>query len=211
MRSKEDAQDYRFISDPDLLSLNFDDKYISNIKDNLPELPIVKLKKIISKYNIDEKNASILAKNLEIVEFFEKVASKIDPKFALPWVTIELLRFLNYNKTSLDKVDVKVEDFVCLLKLVKDNKITELKAKEILNKFYPKSFTPDASEGKITDSKELQKVIDKVIHGNKKAVEDYRLGEQKSFEFLMGQIMIETKKRADFKIAREQLLKSLKK
>jgi aspartyl-tRNA(Asn)/glutamyl-tRNA(Gln) amidotransferase subunit B len=128
----------------------------------------------------------------------------------LSWVTVELLRFLKYNKTTLDRVDVKVEHFVELLKLVKSGKITELQGKQLLNKFYPKSFMPKKVESKISDKKELEKIAKKVMEKNRKAVEDYKEGEESAFNFLMGQIMRETNKRADFKIAREILKRLLK-
>ena len=211
MRSKEAADDYRFIRDPDLQSLSLNEKFISEIKNKVPEMPEVKLEKLIKKYKIDEKNAAILSTNIDIVEFFEKVADKIDVKLALPWVTGELLRFLNYNKKKLDEVDLKVEHFIALLDLVKSGKITPLKGKEILNKFYPKSFMPDVGEeGKIVDVKELEKFAKLAISRNEKAVADYKSGLHGAINFLLGDMMKETKKRADFKVAKEVLEKLLK-
>ncbi len=209
MRSKEDAEDYRFLSDPDLQHLVFDKKMVEEMKAKLPESPDVKLAKLVKKYKIDSKNAEILAKNIDIVEFFEKVAEKVDARFALPWVTVELLRVLNYDKKKLDQVDIKVEHFVTLLKLVQNKKITELQAKQILNTFIPKSFMPEGIAGKISDTKELEKIVKEVIGKNTKAVQDYKKGEQKSFDFLMGEIMRATQKRADFKVSREVLQKLL--
>jgi len=213
MRGKEDAEDYRFISDPDLKEIILDKKFVKGLENKMPETPEEKLEKLIKRHKIDAKNAEILSKNIDIVEFFEKVAEEIDAKFALHWVTGELLRFLNYTKQGLSEVELKVEHFVELLKMVMEGKITELQGKEILGKFYPKSFNPREKkiEGKITDKKELEKVARKVIAGNGKAVEDYKKGEKKAFEFLMGVIMKETKKRADFRIAREVLEKVLRK
>jgi len=210
MRSKEDAEDYRFLSDPDLQDIIIDQKMISLMKESLPEAPEIKLEKLVKKYKIDEENASILAKHIDIVEFFERVADKIDAKFALPWVTVELLRFLNYHSTTLDKVNIDPEHFIALIMLVRDGKITPLKGKEILNQFYPKSFVPNAGEGKISDVKELEKVARDVVAKNAKAAADYKAGENKSFDFLMGEIMKATQKRADFKIARNVLEKVLK-
>ena len=209
MREKEGAADYRFISDPDLKDLILDNAFISEIKEKIPESPEIKLANMIKRHKIDKKNAEILTKNIDTAEFFEKVAEKIEPKFALSWVTIELLRFLNYNKKKLNEVDLKVEHFVALLKLVKEGKITELQGKQMLNKFYPKSFMPENIEGKITDKKELERIINAVIGKNKKAVSDFKSGEQSAFNFLMGEVMRESEKRADFKIAREILEKLL--
>ena len=212
MRSKEGAEDYRFITDPDLQDVNVNKEFIDGIREKIPENPEVKLEKFVKKHKIDKKNAEVLAKHIDIAEFFEKVAEKIDAQFALTWITIELLRLLNDNKTILDKINIKVEDFVSLLRLVKDGKITELQGKQILKKFYPKSFDPNEKkiEGRITDKEELRKIAEKVLNENKKAVEDYKNGDKKAFEFLMGQVMRETEKRADFKIAREVLEKLLK-
>ncbi|MEK6825479.1 MAG: Asp-tRNA(Asn)/Glu-tRNA(Gln) amidotransferase subunit GatB [Nanoarchaeota archaeon] len=209
MRSKEDSEDYRFLSDPDLQDLVFSKEMVEDIRKKLPEAPEVKLEKLVKRYKIDSGNAEILAKHIDIVEFFERIAEKIDGKFALPWITVELLRFLHYRSTTLDKVEILPEHFIALLELVKEGKITPLKGKEILNQFYPKSFMPSAGEGKITDVKELEKVAREVVGKNAQAASDYKKGEKKSFEFLMGEIMKATQKRADFKIAREVLQKVL--
>jgi aspartyl-tRNA(Asn)/glutamyl-tRNA(Gln) amidotransferase subunit B len=210
MREKEGAEDYRFIADPDLQPIIIGNKMINAIESTLPESPEEKLKKMIKRFKIDEKNASILTKNVDIAIFFERIVEKIDPKFALSWVTIELLRFLNYNKTTIDKVEINPEHFISLLKLVKEGKITELQGKQLLNKFYPKSFNPINIEGKITDKKELEQIANKVIKNNEKAVKDYMAGEQKSLDFLMGEIMKLTNRRADYKITREVLSKLIK-
>jgi aspartyl-tRNA(Asn)/glutamyl-tRNA(Gln) amidotransferase subunit B len=209
MRSKEDAQDYRFIADPDLESLVFEEEFVKQINEKIPQMPEEKLEMLINKYNIDEKNAKILSRNIDIVEFFEKVAEKLDSKFVLPWITVELLRFLNYRDKKLDEIDLNVEHFIELLSLVKNGKITPLKAKEILNEFYPKSFMPDSIQGKIIDKSEIKKFVEKIILDNPKAVEDYKKGEKNAFNFLLGAVMKETKKRADFKVAGEVLTEVL--
>ncbi len=211
MRSKEEAEDYRFLSDPDLQDLVLDKSMVDALRKELPEVPEVKLEKLVKKYKIDSTNAEVLTKHIDIVEFFEQIAEKIDAKFALPWVTVELLRALHHEKRKLDEVDIQPEHFIALLKLVQEKKITELQAKQILNSFVPKSFMPQGIAGKISDPKELEKVVREVISKHAKAVEDYRAGEKKLFDFLMGEIMRATQKRADFKVAREVLEKMLKK
>jgi aspartyl-tRNA(Asn)/glutamyl-tRNA(Gln) amidotransferase subunit B len=212
MRSKESGEDYRFITDPDLVDVNLDDNFVNSLKEKMPESPEKKLEKLIKKYKVDKNNAEILAKNVDIADFYEKVAEKIDSSFSLPWVTINLFRLLNEHDVKLDKVEIKVEHFVSLLRLVKSGKITELQGKDILKKFYPKSFDPAEKkvEGKITDHNELKKFAEKVIKANEKAVNDYKAGDKNALNFLLGQIMKETDKRADFKVAREVLEKLLK-
>lgn len=210
MRSKEQAADYRFMPDPDLREVVIAKKVIAALQKALPELPDVKLEKLVKKYKIDATNATVLAKHLDVVEFFEAVAQKIDGAFALPWITVELLRVLNWNKKQLHAVDVQVEHFVSLLKLVKEKKITELQAKKILNAFVPKSFDPSKVEGKITDEKVLGAIIAKVIKAQPKAVADFKAGDGKALNFLMGEVMKATDRRADFAIARKVIAKLLK-
>lgn len=203
MRDKESAADYRFIPEPDLPIIKLTESKIKKIKNNLPETPKQKLEKLIKKHRLGKKQAEVLTKNLELVEFFEKVSEKIPPSFSLDWITIELLRVLNYNKTSLDEINLNPEHFIELLQLVKDKKITELKAKRILNDFVPKSFSPGKlaeKEARITDKKELEEIIKRVIEKNPKAVQDCKK-DPKAINFLMGQVMQESNRRADFKTA----------
>jgi len=208
MRGKEQADDYRFISDPDLKDIVLDKEFIAEQEKKLPESPEEKLEKMIKKYKIGKTDAGVLAKNLDVVEFFERVVGKVkDKDFVLRWVTGELLRHLNYNKVKLDSLEIKIEHFVKLLNLVKEGKITELQGKEILNKFYPKSFDPgkEAGKGKIGDKGELESVCKGVLEREKSVVARYQGGERQLLNYLIGQVMKKTEKRADFKVVREVL------
>ena len=214
MRDKEHAEDYRFVSEPDLPCLIIKKEEVAKIKSSLPETPQEKLKKLIKQYKIQPKYAEVLIKKIEIVEFFEKVIEKTDADLASSWITVELLRILNYSKKELDEVDIKPEHFVELLNLLKQKKITELKAKEILNKFIPNSFSPieeAEKNSKISSQDELAKICKEVIAENKEAVSDYKKGKQESLNFLMGKVMQKTNKRADFKTSKERLIEELKK
>ena len=213
MRTKEQVEDYRFISDPDLPIIKIDEKRIQRIKQKLPETPREKLNKLIRKHRIEKRYAEILTKRLELVEFFEKVIEKINPKLAIPWITGELLSVLNYNKKELEEVEIKPEHFIELMRLLEKKAITESKAQEILRKFIPKSFSPkkQAKEhSKISDKSKLEKFVEKVIKENKKAVQDYKSGKTWALNFLVGQVMKLSNKRADFKTTREILEKLLR-
>ena len=210
MRDKSSGEDYRFIEDPDLVDIIIDKSRVSGLKKSLPENPDVKITKLKKKHKIGSNDADVLTKNIDLVEFFEKVIDKVEAGFALPWVTVELLRVLNYNKKRIHEVDIEIDHFVDLLNLVKSGKITELQGKKVLNEFHPKSFAPKDVKGKISDVKDLEKIIKEVIKENGKAVEDYKAGEKKSFDFLMGCVMKKSERRADFRIAREVLEKELK-
>jgi aspartyl-tRNA(Asn)/glutamyl-tRNA(Gln) amidotransferase subunit B len=215
MRTKEAAEDYRFISEPDLPLIKLEKSRIDKIKKSLPGTPYEKIEKLIKEYRIEKKYAEILTKKLEIVEFFEKVIKKSNPKLAVRWVTEELLSVLNYNKKELEDTNIKTEGFIGLLENIEDGKITELNAKDILRSWVKK--TPARWKIqikdviKISDTFEIEKIIEKVIKENKKAVNDYHEGKKESLNFLLGQVMRHSKKRADFKTAREILENFLKK
>jgi aspartyl-tRNA(Asn)/glutamyl-tRNA(Gln) amidotransferase subunit B len=210
MREKEGSEDYRFISEPDLPEIVLDEKMILQLKKELPESPDVKLRKFVKKHKIEKEHAEVLSANVDIAEFAEKVAEKINVKFALHWITGPLLRLLNENKKRLDEVKIEVEHFVSLLDLVMKGKITELQAKQILKKFYPKSFSPQDLEEKITSEDEIEKIVKRVLERNKDAIERFKKGDEKIFHFLMGEAMKESEKRADFKVLSEVLKKLLK-
>ncbi len=201
MRTKEEQADYRFIPDPDLPSLKITKKRIEEIKEKLPESPLQKLEKLIKKFKINKPDAEILTKNLEIVELFEKVVEKIPAQIALPWITVEWLSVLNYNKKTMDDVEINSQHITELLQLLKENKITPLKAKDILRKFIPKSYSPkhEAEASKtIGNEKELEKIINEILSQNQKSVQDYKSGEAKALNFIIGKVMQKTNKRADF-------------
>jgi aspartyl-tRNA(Asn)/glutamyl-tRNA(Gln) amidotransferase subunit B len=145
------------------------------------------------------------------VEFFETVIEKINPKFAVPWVTVELLGMLNYNKKTMDEVSISPEHFISLLKLVEEKKITELKAKDILRSWKDKS-SPIKTEqiSTISNKGEIEEIIEKVIKDNSKAVEDFKAGNAQSINFLIGAVMKATNKRADYATAKSLLEKKLK-
>ncbi len=213
MRSKEHTEDYRFISDPDLPGIILEKSRIEKIKKLLPETPQEKLKKLIKKYSIEKKYAEILTKKIDIEEFFEKIIEETNPKLASQWITIELLSVLNYNKKEFEEVDIKSEDFIELLKLIENKKITELKAKEILRSWKEKSSSPlkeAESQAKISSENELEKASKEIIKENPNAVKDYKNGKKESLNFLIGKVMQKTNKRADFKTTREVLEKLLR-
>ncbi|MBU1135885.1 MAG: Asp-tRNA(Asn)/Glu-tRNA(Gln) amidotransferase subunit GatB [Nanoarchaeota archaeon] len=213
MRTKEQAEDYRFIPDPDLPVIKLTNKETDELRKQLPETPKQKLDKLVKQHKLDKKNAEVLYKNFELVEFFEKVAEKIKADFAIYWITIELLRVLNYAKKTLNEVNINAEHFIELLEAVKLGKITELKAKQILNDFIPSSFSIKnklKKESKIINGSEIEKFCEQAIKKNSKAVSDYRAGEEKSINFLIGDVMRLSSRRADFKVVRKILEKLLK-
>jgi len=221
MRTKEQAEDYRFISEPDLPAINIAKERISKLQSALPETPQAKLNKLIKKYKIDKKAAEILTQKLELVEFFESVLKQKQAKdkklatLATRWVTEELLAVLNYNKKELDDpgINIQARHFVELLELIQNKTLTELKAKDILRTWIPNSKSPGKAASKqsqISDKSTIEKIVSQVIKENKKAIDDYKKGNQNALNFLVGQVMRLSDKRADFATARRILMKKLK-
>jgi aspartyl-tRNA(Asn)/glutamyl-tRNA(Gln) amidotransferase subunit B len=216
MRSKEEAQDYRFISEPDLPLLKINKRKIEKIKKALPETPQEKLKKLIKKHKLSKKHAEILTKKLEIVEFFEKVMNKTegDANLTTRWITEELLSVLNYLKKELEEINIDPSHFVELLNMIKTGILTELKAKDILRSWRKKSESPKKmakNNATISNQSEIEKIAEEIIFSNPKAIEDYQKGQKNAINFLIGQMMQKTNKRADYKTAKDILEKKLKK
>ena len=214
MRSKEGAADYRFIPDPDLPMINIDKKMVSQIKAEMPEMPEVKLARLLKEYKVDEKNAKILTRNLELVEFFEElVAENINMNKNISWITIELLRVLNYNKKTLEDADVEIkpEHLAELIKAVEAGKITVLKGKQIMNDFVPKSFSLAEHKGEIEniDETAIENLCKQVIDENAHVVDEYKSGKTASLNYLIGQVMRLSERRADYKETTEVLKKIL--
>lgn len=215
MRSKENAQDYRFVSDPDLPVVNFDEKFVRKIENGLPEMPEVKLKKLIGRYKLDKKDAEILTQNLELVEFVEGLSGEdIDVRKNISWITIELLRVLNYNKKTLEDEDVEIkpEHLAELISLVEEGKVTVLKAKQIMNDFVPKSFSVRENLGEMTSISDeaVENICEEVIEKNPHIVEQYKSGKDASLNFLMGLVMKESQRRARPEKVREVLKELIK-
>jgi len=203
MRSKENASDYRFIPDPDLAMMKISKEMVAEVKASMPEMPEVKLARLLKQYNVGEKDAKILTKNLELVEFFEKLVNyDIDVKKNMSWVTIELLRVLNYNKKSLEDADVVIlpEHLGELIRAVENGSITVLKGKQIMNDFVPRSFSLKDHKEEVSSISEeaVENLCRQVIGENGKVVEDYKGGKAASLNFLIGGVMRLSERRADF-------------
>jgi len=210
MRTKEQAQDYRFISEPDLPIIKIEKTRVQKIRSELPKTPFEKLKKLVKKHKIEKSSAEILTKKLEVVEFFEKIIKKVNSKLAVRWVTEELLSVLNYNKKELEEIKINPKHFIELLQLLEKNQITELKAKEILRSWKEHSSSPKSNAKKhsqISDTAKIQKLAQKILEKNPRAVADYKSGNKNALNFLIGQVMKLSDKRADYTEAKKALEK----
>ena len=207
MRSKEEAADYRFISEPDLARVVVEKGRVDEIKRGLPEMPEEKLEKLLKRYKVGEKDAKILTRNLELVEFFEKLVEfGVDAKKYMSWITIELLRVLNYNKKTLEDedVDVRPEHLAELIRAVASGKITVLKGKQIMNDFIPRSFSlSECKDIGMISEEAIENLCRQVISENAHVVEEFRNGKEASLNYLIGQVMRASERRADFRSVTE--------
>ena len=212
LRKKETEDDYGYILDPDLVKTEITNKLVDEIKREMPELAHDKVKKFITKHKIKKEDAEILAAEKELAELFEKVAEEIDPLLAAKWLRRELVRVLNYNKKGIHETEMNEKHMIQLLKLIENKKITENVAQKLLEKLIEKPFDVNEYVKKekleaVSDSGELEKYCKEAIKENPQAVEDYKNGEEKALNFIVGSVMQKTKGKATPKEVNEILRK----
>jgi len=202
MRSKEEAHDYRYFPEPDLLPLKVDLKMINNIRKNLPELPEARRKRFIKDYQIPEYDAEILTSSKALGDYYEKAASLYaDKKVLSNWIMGELLRNLNEEKKEIEYSPISPEKLVGMLKLMDEGIISGKMAKDVFEKMFKtgkdaSQIVKESGITQITDENELIKIVDKVINENSKSVADFNQGKEKALNYLVGQVMRYTKGRA---------------
>lgn len=215
MRSKEDAHDYRYFPDPDLLPLEISEDFIQSIKDNLPELPDDKKERYMSEMGLTLYDASILVSDRRIAEFFEKVCTVTnDPKISSNWITAEFFGHLNNKNISIEKSPITAIQLGALINLIKDDTISGKIAKEVLEEMVetghdPKDIIQQKGLMQITDVKVLGDIVDKILMENGDKVTQYNSGKDRLFGFFVGQVMKETKGLANPKIINSMLKEKL--
>ena len=214
MRSKEDAHDYRYFPDPDLLPLELNDNYIDQIKKDIPELPDEKKKRFIEKFKLSPYEANILVSDIEISKYFEEVSKNSDVKLATNWITGELFALLNEKNIEITKSPISSKNLSKLINLIKDGTISGKIAKSVFEIMRdgdkdPITIVEEKSLKQQSDPKELENLINKVIAENPKNVEAYKSGKDKLFGFFVGQVMKNSNGKANPKLVNEILKKKL--
>ncbi|MBI2660425.1 Asp-tRNA(Asn)/Glu-tRNA(Gln) amidotransferase subunit GatB [Candidatus Woesearchaeota archaeon] len=215
LRKKETEEDYGYIIDTDLVVTEIEDKWVNGIRKHMPELAQDKVKKFIQKYKLKKEDAEIIAAGKQLAEMFEKVAQEIDPLLAAKWLRRELLRVLNYSKKELHETGINEKHMIDLLKLIEAKKITDNVAAKILEKLVEKPFDVKEHVKKegleaVSDISELEKYCREAIEENPKAVDDYKKGEAKALNFIVGKVMQKTKGKATPKEVNEILMRMIK-
>ena len=202
MRLKEDADDYRFITDPDLPPMQISDETIQKVLDTMPEAPHNKVKRFVKDYNIDEETAKVLTSELDLAISYEEVVKEIDPVFAAKWMRDELKRVLTYNKLDFASSEISVESLIELLNMIQSKEITVKAGQRIIeqmpnNEKSPKAIAEELGLLGVVKDDEILAAVKQAIEENPKAVDDYLSGQKASINFLVGQVMRLTRGKAD--------------
>jgi aspartyl-tRNA(Asn)/glutamyl-tRNA(Gln) amidotransferase subunit B len=213
MREKETEEEYGYIIDPDLPPIVLTALQINQIKKKLPELPYQRAKRMFNQYKINKHQALAIVSEKELADFYEKVVKHIEPKFTAGWVSTQLLKVLNYNNLSFSETKLGSQHFVMFLNLIKLGKISDRAADLLLRELVlkpqnPKKLAEELNLLNLTDN-ELSKLTKSVLKKYSKQANQYKRGESKILSFLIGQVVKESKGRADAKKSKQEIIKYL--
>ncbi len=231
-RKKESAHDYRYFPEPDIPPFEFTPEYVEKLRATLPELPDAKLKRFVEEYGLPESDAVTLTEERRFSEYFEAVVSELTEKvqakeisvpleravkLASNYLLTELRKHLVENGQSIESVPITAENFAEFIGIVADGKINSSAAQTVLGEMYrgsdgdtdPSHIIDRLNLGQVNDSEALEKAVDAVLERNEQSIADFKAGKQNAFQYLIGQIMKETKGKANPQIAAEILKKRL--
>ncbi len=215
MRGKEEAHDYRYFSDPDLVPVVIDETWIADIQKGLPELPLEKRERFVRDYRIPSYDAAVLTTSRALADYYEEVVRlSNEPKPASNWVMGDVLRFLNEEKRDIRDCPIRPESLAEMIRLIQDGTISGKMAKEVSEAMYrtgrsPREIIAEKGLVQITDEDALRKTIAEIIGGNPAQVEQYRSGREKVFGFFVGQVMKATQGKANPRLINDLLKKML--
>ncbi len=217
MRSKADAIDYKYFTEPNIPRYRITSELIDSIKEQIPELAHQRKEKYINNYGLSEYDAKVLVKNKKVSDYFEECVSLgCEPKSACNWITTKILAEVNKNDdTTIDDIFIKPSMIAELIKLIEDKKITNNQGKEVFSKMLEEHLSPIEIVKKynmeiIEDDNLINSLIDEVINENEKAIEDYKNGRTNMLDYLVGQVMKKSKGKANPVEAKSKLLGKIK-
>ena len=214
MRSKEDAHDYRYFRDPDLLPLDIEEAFVQKIRENLPELPDQKKERYMEDLSLSAYDAGVLVADKATAEYFETVAKGHDAKLAANWITAELFGRLNKLGKTIEESPVSAKQLSGLLDLIKDNTISGKIAKQVFDEMFESgkeaaTIVEEKGLKQVTDMGAIEKMIDEVITGNPDQVAAYKGGKDRLFGFFVGEVMKASRGKANPKAVNEILKEKL--
>lgn len=215
MRTKEEANDYRYFPEPDLVPFTVSDEYIENIRKSLPELPDARKERYMKEFGLSSEDAVFMTNDKATADYFEAAADAgADPKACVNWLMGEFASQLSTDGIEIAKAPVSAENLAALLKLISKGTISGKIAKKVFATMWKEGGNPEEivkAQGlvQISDTAELSKLVDEVVGKNPKAVEDFKAGKKKAVGALVGQIMKATKGKANPRVINELLNKKL--
>lgn len=195
MRSKEDAQDYKYFPEPDLPPIEISDEQIEKIKSELPELPEQKKARYINELGLPEYDTGIITGDINLVRFFEDTVKICGAaKDAANWIMVDLMKLLNDSGTLTENIPFGAEKLAKIIEMVKSNKINRGTGKKVLEKVFtdnvePEKYVDDNNLAQVTDLSAIRPVIEQVIAENEKSVSEYKAGKTQAMGYIMGQAM----------------------
>lgn len=216
MRSKEEAHDYRYFPDPDLLALDLEEKFVEEIRRTLPELPLARADRFVQQFGLPEYDASVLTQERELADYFERAAEVgKNPKAASNWIMTDLMRELNESKKSVKESPIPAEKLGEMISLIEAGTISGKIAKTVFAEMWatqkaPADIVKEKGLTQITDSGAIEKLVVEILAKNPSEVSDYRGGKEKLFGFFVGQVMKASKGQASPEAVNELLKKRLK-
>jgi len=214
MRSKEDAHDYRYFPDPDLLPLTLDDDWIKGLQESIPELPDQIKERFINEYSLSSYDANIIVSDKATSEYFEDVVKNRNPKLVTTWVTGELFSILNKKNLIIEDSPITSKQLGELIDNIENGKISNRQAKEVLEEMCESGkgaleIIDEKGLSQISDENEIESLVDNVLNSNPENVKKYKNGKDKLFGFFVGEAMKLSKGKANPKIVNDLIKKKL--
>lgn len=216
MRSKEEANDYRYFPEPDLPPIHISDDWIEEVRASIPEMPDKRRERYTQDWGIPAYDAGVLTQTKEMSDFYDAtVAAGADPKLAANWLMGEVNAYLNSKQVELSDTALTPEHLATMIKLIEDETISSKIAKKVFkeiitNDTEPKAWVESKGMVQLSDPAKLQPIIDEVLDNNEQSIEDFKNGKDRAISFLVGQIMKKTRGMANPKMVNKLLMASLK-
>ncbi|KPN80827.1 Aspartyl/glutamyl-tRNA(Asn/Gln) amidotransferase subunit B [Apilactobacillus kunkeei] len=216
MRVKEGADDYRYFPEPDLPALDITDAWINEINDSMPEMPASRRQRYVNDFGLKDYDAMVLTQTKEMADFFDAMIKLgADPKMASNYLQVNVNAYLNDEQKDLSETEITPENLATMIKLIEDGTISSKMAKKVFKGITegkePKKFVEDNGMVQLSDPAQLQPIIDEVLSNNPQSVEDFHNGKDRAIGFLVGQIMKQTRGKANPQVVNKLLMASINK
>ena len=217
MRDKEDAQDYRYFPEPDLVAIKLPDEYIEDIKNNLPELPESRRERYLNKYKLSEKDTKIIVASKFLSDLFEK-ASEIcgNYKAVSNWIISDISRILNEKEIEPSQIPFTAEQLAHLVMIIDKGTISSSIGKKVIEELFenprePEDIVKEKGWAQISDESAIKEVVIQILNANPQSVADFKAGKEKALGFLVGQAMKATRGKANPQLLNKLFIEELKK